>query len=1369
MSRDEALAAVYGRLERADPGGELEAVREDGALDDGCALLAWEPEVFDDQEATVALGWLYWYRLTTVSREEIGGPLPQALAVAAAYLISPQYLQDRKVVPKEFAAFLKTVPGDLLESFGWQPAYTIPHAQVLAASGTRESLRVAAGMLYRSTHLTGIEHPVAPALFGQLGGVVRAHHELTGDLPEPLESCAGNEPVMLNDYAFALRQHAEDLGNEPAAADLGIEIARRAVAATEPGEAQRGAALSTLGLLLRMRGLLEEAVDALREASRTDDERAQRGGRLHNLAVVLVELHTATGRPGLLTEAVEAHRTALTLGDPALAAETHEHLAATAKLRYEREPSDEHLDAALAAARQAQDGGQVAELLLEVYAERGDVRAAQEALAHYRRALAESPRAERAEARLRLALALYSVSEGEDFPEALEESVALLRRNSRVRGLDPRLKTMNASLLEQIMNAEQGRPGEVEIIFNPAYLEPPARPDGQASAREESPAGETTRLRRLYERNGDLPTLAEAVEAGRRALDVSKGTPAWRGAATELAVALSLTYATTRNQAVFDESRDLFQAALDREAPDYPYISGELGILLQYARHTDPGLLDEANKRLQEAYAAAPEGSDGRWSVGSNLALCLMQRFESTRDLASLESAGKLIQQVAELVPAQAPQRAAVLTNGASILRLLAAETDQPPTAAAGIRLAQAAVDQAAPDDPRMPLYRLNLLLSLRDPYHNDEIPIGALWYRQELRKICALPDHPTVPMELRKSLLADALLMSLDLAAGRRGDLLPGLSPVTGARWAGEDDRVRDEREVESWRAEAFALLAAALERSAPGSPAENTARVRLGYAYLMHGDADRQEEGLRLLAAALRREGGLTPVERCHMARVWARAAGERGDWTGAAQAYRIAVDMLPRIVSRRLDQMDEERELGALHLLPIEAAEACALAGDAAGAVSVLEQGRGLLLARALDQRIDLDALAAVRPDLARRFGALAEALDGLTDPRRLLSPGDASPSERRHEIAALWDKLIAEIRQVPGFDRFLAPPRPSELLPGAPGEAVVYLNAGWRSAHAFLLTNGDVQAVALPGLSLDAGTDLANTCLRTEHVLQSPAATATEVYQAELALTDVLAELWDKLAAPVLEALGHTGRPEGVWPRVRWVPTGPFTFLPIHAASADGHAVLDRVVSSYLPTARISRPARAEAGGRALAVAVSGEPPLAAAVEEAALVADLMGGRLLSEGEATRAAVLELLGDYGLIHFACHALSDLDGLTGGRLMLAGEEPLAVADIARLNVPEGRMAFLSACGTAQGSTTILDQAIHICSAFQLAGYSDVIGTFWPVADGVAYVLTEDVYTRLSAGEIPALALHHAVRETRDRFPYSPWLWAAFAHFGP
>jgi hypothetical protein len=42
---------------------------------------------------------------------------------------------------------------------------------------------------------------------------------------------------------------------------------------------------------------------------------------------------------------------------------------------------------------------------------------------------------------------------------------------------------------------------------------------------------------------------------------------------------------------------------------------------------------------------------------------------------------------------------------------------------------------------------------------------------------------------------------------------------------------------------------------------------------------------------------------------------------------------------------------------------------------------------------------------------------------------------------------------------------------------------------------------------------------------------------------------------------------------VWVLDRLVEaTGPFTFLPIHAAATTEHAVLDRVVSSYMPIGR-----------------------------------------------------------------------------------------------------------------------------------------------------------------------------------------------------
>ena len=105
----------------------------------------------------------------------------------------------------------------------------------------------------------------------------------------------------------------------------------------------------------------------------------------------------------------------------------------------------------------------------------------------------------------------------------------------------------------------------------------------------------------------------------------------------------------------------------------------------------------------------------------------------------------------------------------------------------------------------------------------------------------------------------------------------------------------------------------------------------------------------------------------------------------------------------------------------------------------------------------------------------------------------------------------------------------------------------------------------------------------------HQRASDAATLLGVSDNRRAVLNVLRWLWDQVCGPVLDALGYVAPPIGAvedWPRVWWCPTGPFAFLPLHAA---GHhaatrtqldksignefvkdTVLGRVVSSYTPT-------------------------------------------------------------------------------------------------------------------------------------------------------------------------------------------------------
>lgn len=72
--------------------------------------------------------------------------------------------------------------------------------------------------------------------------------------------------------------------------------------------------------------------------------------------------------------------------------------------------------------------------------------------------------------------------------------------------------------------------------------------------------------------------------------------------------------------------------------------------------------------------------------------------------------------------------------------------------------------------------------------------------------------------------------------------------------------------------------------------------------------------------------------------------------------------------------------------------------------------------------------------------------------------------------------------------------------------------------------------------------------------------------------------VLSWLWNVAMKPILDFLRFTKIPvsDEEWPRVCWIPTGPLSGFPLHAAGyhADGssEAVIERVMSSYSPSVK-----------------------------------------------------------------------------------------------------------------------------------------------------------------------------------------------------
>jgi CHAT domain-containing protein len=149
------------------------------------------------------------------------------------------------------------------------------------------------------------------------------------------------------------------------------------------------------------------------------------------------------------------------------------------------------------------------------------------------------------------------------------------------------------------------------------------------------------------------------------------------------------------------------------------------------------------------------------------------------------------------------------------------------------------------------------------------------------------------------------------------------------------------------------------------------------------------------------------------------------------------------------------------------------------------------------------------------------------------------------------------------------------------------------------------------------------------------------------------------------------------------------------------------------------------------------------------------------------------VISRLADCDWAHFACHAHVEPANPSASHLALH-DQPLTVADIDRLKLSDPELAYLSACSTGITPTFLAAEAIHLGSAFQLAGFRHVIATFWRVKDNRAYAMANSIYARLPrrTGLPPsafATALHHAVRQARAEEPNLPASWAGYFHSGP
>jgi tetratricopeptide (TPR) repeat protein len=919
-------------------------------------------------------------------------------------------------------------------------------------------------------------------------------------------------------------------------------------------------------------------------------------------------------------------------------------------------------------------------------------------------------------------------------------------------------------------------------------------------------------LRQRFELTGAQADLDAAIAAGREAVRVPPpGLPDRARHLGVLAQDLAKRAGLTRALADFDTAAHTYREAVQAIPADdrvrRAALLHDLGQLLglRYAQSRSSADLEAAIAAGEEALSILPDGHPHRATVLSGLGVHVRSRSGmGGAALRDAEAAVDIARAALRDTPVGHPDRARSLYLQAVALRVRYKRTRSEEDLEAAVEAMRAAVRALPVNDSGRAeyLHELGIVLRMwasREAGTAADADAAVSTHCAAIRTLPAgHPDHPWYQSVLGQALLA---LYSRTKSAQVLDDAIVVMRAVVSDMPAGDPNR-----------ALALSNLSEALvARLASHHAAPDPEAVRAAW------DADRQA------VAAL-----WTQVFEDESADVWLRIkaavnlsgalALSRSDPGRAAEVAEAAVRLLPELAARRLEPGDQRQVLAEFQGL---AGSAAAMALDAPRtprsrpaerALQLLETGRAVQLSQVLDVRSELTDLRSRHPRLAARLTELRTRLDELADESALdgrLRQDRVVPE--RHRLAGDMAALLAEIRRLDGFASFGLPPLTGELMEAASEGPVVVLNYSYYRSDALIVTGGGVLQVALPLLKPEA---VADQYVSYQQAVRDTltGTTRDERRRAQAALAGVLRWLWDAVAGPVLDALGYRQEPAAAaeWPRLWWASAGPLGRLPLHAAGhhtdppgdRNRRTVMDRVVSSYTPTVRALRHARELAAGRppgparALIVAMPITPGLPRQgrlnfVEtEVAKVRSRLPEHVLlrspgattgtaatADGTPTKARVLAHLRTCSVAHFACHGDSHPTDPSRSRLLLHdhARDPMTVAALGPLHLEAAQLAYLSACRTADVADPMpADEAVHLASAFQLAGFPHVIGTLWEVDDQVSATIADSFYSHLrSAGNAldtgrSAHALHRAVRMIRDEFPQTPSLWAGHLHTG-
>lgn len=482
--------------------------------------------------------------------------------------------------------------------------------------------------------------------------------------------------------------------------------AYRVAAQPRPGHPADAAALAGLSVALRLRhdrfggaDTLAEAIRSADQAVRAADDPAERAQYLGDLALALGSRYEATLELADAAEAVEAHRSAVSL----MPARHPQRYVLEANLGRALRFYGQHADdidsvleavalrrAALAAIpgdarHRAEIESELAMDLIACFELAGEETALDEALVHARQAATLSsgtPHEAAASTNLGHTLRTLYVRSSDEryFEEALRAcrtAVDLAREDDEsLPGYRSNLSNILLSGFEQ--TGDRARLNEaIDLARSAAY-------DG-ARWRVTEPSllsniGNLLTIR--YEISGDLDSLREAVNASRQAVEASADRPAERpGHLANLGRTTLVLYERTR---VREQLRDAVAAcrnaveACRPDDPDRPLFLHSLGNALYTRFEAEPSVdnVQEALEAYRDALELCPATHRDRPMHLAGVGMGLLSLAEHAGDSTALDECVTILQSAVREAAETDPERAKYLNNLGLALRARAAAHD---------------------------------------------------------------------------------------------------------------------------------------------------------------------------------------------------------------------------------------------------------------------------------------------------------------------------------------------------------------------------------------------------------------------------------------------------------------------------------------------------------------------------------------------------------------------------------------------------------------------------------------------------------------------------------------------------------------------